>query len=89
MEPDLIERVAITGIGTVSASGTGVEALVAKLREGRPELSEVDLSKGYHQEGSARTANLLKCVDFSRWISPLVARRLNLPSRSAVLAARL
>jgi len=89
MKPELNEKITITGIGTVNTSGTGLAALASTLREGRLKPIEIDQTEGYHRKGSSKLAYLVKNVDLSDWISPHIARRMSLPSRYAVAAAKM
>jgi 3-oxoacyl-[acyl-carrier-protein] synthase II len=82
-------RAVITGLGTVGPHGIGVEALSGALRAGRPLASAIDRSAGYHAAGSSRTAALVPKIDLARWLPPAEARRLSVPSRYAVAAARM
>lgn len=52
-------------------------------------LSEVDRSAGYHLAQSARTAMLTRGFDFAAWVKPGEGRRMSLPSKMAVAAARM
>ena len=82
------DSVVVSGIGTVSAAGVGLDALRSLLREGRPRLSEVDRSAGFHVEGAARLAALVGELSIHEWIPPLVARRMNTLSKYSLVAAR-
>ena len=79
----------VTGLGTVLATGAGHEALAAALQEGRPRLSPIDTSPGFHAPRTARAAALAQHVDVSKWLPPARARRLSWPSRHAVAAAEM
>ncbi len=82
------DSVVVSGIGTVSAAGVGLDALRNQLREGRPRLSEIDRSAGYHVKGSARRAALVGEFPIHEWIAPLVARRMSILSKYSLVAAR-
>jgi len=82
-------RIGIAGLGVVSAAGIGKQALESLLARGRPTLTEIDRSDGYHPEPAATRACLVGRFPSSDWIPPLVARRMSPPSRFAVVAARL
>jgi len=79
----------ITGLGVVGAHGIGRASLEEALRSGRPLASEVDRSAGYHETGSSRLGALVPKLDFANWLPPAEARRLSVPSRFAVVAARM
>ena len=82
-------RVVVTGSGSIGPHGAGTEALAAALSAGRPLASAVDRAAGYHLDASARRAALVPRVDLARWLPPAQARRLGMPSRWAVAAARM
>lgn len=82
-------RVAITGLGVVSAAGVGHDALAETLRTGAPQVSEVQLAPEFHAPGARRQAALLPTWEFPEWLSPIAARRMSRPSKLAVVAARL
>jgi 3-oxoacyl-[acyl-carrier-protein] synthase II len=79
----------VTGLGVVGAHGLGRDPLRAALLAGRPLSSEIDRTGGYHAADSSRLAALVPKVDFTRWLPQAEARRLSVPSRFAVVAARL
>jgi 3-oxoacyl-[acyl-carrier-protein] synthase II len=79
----------LTGLGVVGAHGIGRASLQAALLAGRPIASEVDRSAGYHAADSSRLAGLVPKLDLARWLPPAEARRLSVPSRFAVAAARM
>jgi 3-oxoacyl-[acyl-carrier-protein] synthase II len=79
----------ITGLGVVGPYGTGRSSLEAALLAGRPLSSAIDRSAGYHAANSSRLAALVPPVDLARWLPPSEARRLSVPSRFAVAAARM
>ncbi len=81
--------VAITGLGTVGATGCGREGLAAALAAGRPRLAEVDRSAGYHREGGARRAALVPPGAIDPWVPPREARRMSPPSKLALAACRM
>lgn len=66
--------VAITALGTLGAAGS---------------LTRVDRGGGYHRDGGSTEAALVGELDLRRWIRPLAMRRMSLPSRYAVAAARM
>jgi 3-oxoacyl-[acyl-carrier-protein] synthase II len=80
---------AITGLGVIGAHGIGRAPLEEALLAGRPLASEVDRSTGYHESDSSRLGALVPKLDVSRWLPPVEARRLSVPSRFAVVAARM
>jgi 3-oxoacyl-[acyl-carrier-protein] synthase II len=79
----------ITGLGIVGAHGIGRASLEQALLAGRPLASEVDRSAGYHEADSSRLAALVPTLDFARFLPQAEARRLSVPSRFAVVAARM
>ena len=64
-------------------------ALLPQLGSARPLASEVDRSAGYHAADSSRLAAQVSKLDLARWLPPAEARRLSVPSRYAVAAARM
>jgi len=82
-------RLVITGLGIVGPHGVGREPLAAALAAGRPRAVELDRSAGYHLEGGSRTAALVPSGDLSRWLPATQGRRMGMPSRWAVVAARI
>jgi 3-oxoacyl-[acyl-carrier-protein] synthase II len=85
----VIDRPVITGLGTVGPHGVGREALAAALAAGRPRVARVDRSAGYHLDGGSRVAALVPPGDLSRWLPVAQGRRMGMPSRWAVVAARM
>ncbi len=81
--------IAITGLGTVNAAGCGRNATAAALAEGTRRWSEVDRSEGFHQPAGARLAGLTAGHDLSPWVQGGAARRMSLPSKLAVAAAKM
>ena len=79
----------VTGLGVIGPQGIGRETLEAALLAGRPLPSEMDRSAGYHAADSSRLAALVPKLDFARWLPAAEARRLSMPSRFAVSAARM
>jgi 3-oxoacyl-[acyl-carrier-protein] synthase II len=79
----------ITGLGAVGSHGIGRDPLAAALAAGRPRVSEVDRSAGYHLDGGSRSAALVPTLDLSRWLPPSQARRMGMPSRWTVSASRM
>lgn len=86
-------EIVLTGLGTVQACGAGRSALARALRESSPPpLTEVDRSGGFHLAeslGGSRKAVLTGGVDLSPWLAAAESRRMSLPSRLALVAARL
>ena len=80
--------VVVSGVGTVSAHGVGLDALGAALAEGRPKLTTVERFAEAHLPGSARMALLATDQDLSRWVPMRIGRRMSALSRYAVAAAR-
>jgi 3-oxoacyl-(acyl-carrier-protein) synthase len=81
--------VVVTGIGVVSERSCGVDQLAETLRGAVMRCSEVDQQAGYHRPGSARLAVLSGGADLSQWVSPAMRRRMSVPSKFAVAAARM
>ena len=79
----------ITGLGVVGPHGIGTASLEAALLAGRPLATEIDRSEGYHDHDSSRLAALVPKLDVTPWLPPAEARRLSVPSRFAVVAARM
>ena len=82
-----MDSVAITGIGTVSAFGTGSQTLAAGLASGAPRLTELDRPSSYHVPGGSRLAALAGEPKRPASTPALSARRMSRPSRFAVAAA--
>ena len=81
--------VVVTGLGAVGPHGIGRASLQQALLAGRPLASEIDRSDGYHAADSSRLAALVPKLDLTRWLPPAEARRLSVPSRFSVAAARM
>jgi 3-oxoacyl-[acyl-carrier-protein] synthase II len=79
----------VTGLGVIGPWGAGCPGLVEALRAGIPLASEVDRTGGFHADGGSRSAALVPSLDLTRWIPPAQARRLALPSRWSLAAARM
>ncbi len=79
----------ITGLGVIGPSGIGRAPLQAALLAGRPLASPIDRSAGYHEAASSRLAALVPSLDVARFLPQTEARRLSVPSRFAVVAARM
>lgn len=87
--PAPVVPVVITGFGVVSAYGLGLAELEAALLEGRPRLTPIDRSAGYHRaDPSARLALQAGSQALMPWLQPGEARRMSPPSKLAVTAAR-
>jgi len=82
-------RVVVTGLGVVAGLPLGIDRLAETLRLAIVPSSEVDQRAGYHVSGSARLAILSGGVDLSAWVSPSMGRRMSMPSKFAVAAARM
>jgi 3-oxoacyl-[acyl-carrier-protein] synthase II len=83
------EASVVTGVGTVGSYGVGLSSLADMLAAGTARVTEVDRSGRYHRETGARTAALVAGQDLGPWITPAMGRRLSLPSKLAVAAARM
>jgi 3-oxoacyl-(acyl-carrier-protein) synthase len=79
----------VTGVGVIGPHGIGRASLQDALLAGRPLASEIDRSAGYHAASSSRLAALVPRLDLARWLPQAEARRLSVPSRFAVAAARM
>jgi 3-oxoacyl-[acyl-carrier-protein] synthase II len=79
----------VTGLGVIGPWGAGCPGLIEALRAGAPLSSEVDRTAGYHAAGGARRAALVPSLDLARFVPPAQARRLALPSRWSLAAARM
>lgn len=88
MNERMREPILITGAGTVSSAGLGLEALRERLEDGLPRLSEVP-EIGEPRRASARMAAQLGEDPYSPWLSPREARRMSPASRMAVCTARM
>ena len=78
----------ITGAGSLTAGGLGLDVVAADLAAARVRAGEVDRSAGCHRPDGARTAVLAGHVSTRELIPPMVARRMSPGSRFAVAAAR-
>ena len=83
------DPIVITGMGSVLSCGSGASAVSKALESGKPILSKVDNSAGFHHARAGKLAALADTVDLSPWLKPRAARRLSQPSRYAVAAARM
>ncbi len=83
--PDIV----ITGLGTLGPHGIGLDALRNGLSEGRTATSPIELSPQFHRAGSACMAGRVDPLGLKPFLDPQLARRLSLPSRMAVAAARM
>lgn len=81
--------IVITGLGTLGPHGIGLDPLRNGLSEGRPATSPIELSPCFHRAGSARMAGRVDPLGLKPYLDPQLARRLSLPSRMAVAAARM
>jgi 3-oxoacyl-[acyl-carrier-protein] synthase II len=81
--------VVVTGLGVVAGMSCGAERLAETLRGSIMTCSEVDRRAGYHLPESARLAVLSAGVNLSEWVSPAAGRRMSVPSKLAVAAARM
>ena len=79
----------ITGLGAVGPHGIGRDALEAALLAGRPLATATERSAGHHAVDSSRLAARVPKVDLTTWLPAAEARRLSMPSRFAVAAARM
>ncbi|MCP3961190.1 MAG: hypothetical protein GY719_25365 [bacterium] len=84
-----LSPVVVTGLGTVHAVGCGRRRMAAALRRSTTCWTEVDRSAGYHRREGSRLAALTAGLDLSPWLSRVAARRMSLPSKLAVAAARM
>lgn len=92
------EAVWITGLGTVGPWGAGREGLRAALAEGRPRLSPLGSlgplgapgrPAGLALDPAVAWAGRVDPAILRPWLAPSAARRMSVPSRFAVVAARL
>ena len=77
----------VTGLGTVSAAGLGKARLLAALRHGAPNLTDIDQSQGLHHRTSARQVASVAPDTLRDAPLPADARRMSTPSRWALAAA--
>lgn len=78
----------ITGLGAIGPHGTATAALEAAFAAGLPLFADIETAAGHHRPGASRRAALVPKVDLSRWVPPAQARRLGMPSRFAIAAAK-
>ena len=81
--------VVITGAGSVSVAGCGLDSLRAEVAGNGVGPREVDRSAGYHLSNSARSAYLVDDTGLAPLVPAMAARRMCRPSRFAVAAAKL
>jgi 3-oxoacyl-(acyl-carrier-protein) synthase len=79
--------IAVTGVGTVSASGAGRAALLADLDRGVPRLTEIPVADGWRPQGGARRAALVDPEVVAGALRGRDTRRMSPPSRFAIAAA--
>lgn len=82
-------RVVITGLGVVGGKISGAAQMAEMLRESTMLSSEVDRSAGYHLPESSRLAVLSDGAGLKSWLAVGEGRRMSLPSKLAVAAARM
>ncbi|OGX28652.1 MAG: beta-ketoacyl-[acyl-carrier-protein] synthase II [Omnitrophica WOR_2 bacterium RIFCSPHIGHO2_02_FULL_67_20] len=85
--PPTSNRVAITGLGVISAIGAGKEAFWDSLKAGRSGIKRV--SKFDPTPYPTQFAAQLNGFDFSPFIDPKWSRRMDLTSQMAVAAAKM
>ena len=85
--PSTSNRVAITGLGVISAIGAGKEAFWDSLKAGRCGIKRV--SKFDPTPYPTQFAAQLNGFDFSPYINPKWSRRMDLTSQMAVAAAKM
>lgn len=81
--------VVVTGIGVVAAGARGISEFSEALNGDVAPCSDIDRSAGYHLPGSSKGAVLSSGLDLSPWLTAADARRMSVPSRLAVAAARM
>jgi 3-oxoacyl-(acyl-carrier-protein) synthase len=81
------QGVAITGLGTMSASGAGRAALLDDIRRGAPRLSDLPARDGWRAERGARRAALVDPEIVAAALRGRDTRRMSPPSRFAIAAA--
>lgn len=81
--------VVVTGLGVVAGPSSGADQLAETLRGSTMQCSEVDRTSGYHVPESARLAVLSNGLDLSKWVRALEGRRMSVPSKLGVAAARM
>jgi len=85
-----VNEVVVTGLGAVTAFGTGAEPLAEALESGRTRLSPVEpCPRLPRPPGGATSAVQVGQAALAEWLPPLVARRMSPPSRWAVAAAKM
>jgi 3-oxoacyl-[acyl-carrier-protein] synthase II len=84
--------VVVTGIGTVSALGTGREALARALRESRSGIAPIPPARrdrSFAPGSRAEAAGLARDFDPGAFVAPLVLRRLDRAAALAIAAGTL
>jgi 3-oxoacyl-(acyl-carrier-protein) synthase len=86
----LSREVVVTALGTAGAYGCGRASLERALAAGTPPPAvEIERAGGFHRRRGARRALLTPLAALAPWLPPAEARRMSLPSRLAVAAARM
>jgi 3-oxoacyl-[acyl-carrier-protein] synthase II len=83
------DDVVITGLGTLGSFGLGASALRAALARGMAPTSLLPDPARYRREGACARAALCGHLDLSAYVDSARGRRMSLPSRMAVAAARM
>ncbi|MEZ5287159.1 MAG: beta-ketoacyl synthase N-terminal-like domain-containing protein [Vicinamibacterales bacterium] len=83
------ESVVVTGIGVIAGPHVGVDAVREAMGASTAATTLVEQGKGLHVPGASQRAVLCAGIDWPALVPPGVARRMSVPSRFAVAAARL
>lgn len=81
--------VVVTGVGVISGLSCGITAIAETIRAATLRTYEVNRQAGYHLPESSRLAVLSGGANLSAWVSPSMGRRMSVPSKFAVAAARM
>lgn len=85
----MTDPVVITGVGVIAGPHVGVDAVREAMAAPAAAVAPVDHSRGLHLPGAPRLAVLCAGIDWPSLVPADVARRMSVPSKFAVAAARL
>ncbi len=80
-------KISITGVGSVSSCGAGVDEVRRNLAAGASSFSRMSHEDGYHRPGAATAVGTVDDDTLRPWLQPAKARRMGRPSKLAVAAA--
>ena len=83
------DPVVVTGLGVVEPGAFGVEEAAARFADPRPEPEQIDRPEGLRPRCKSRLGLLVDRSRIGEWLPPMAARRMSVPSRFAVVAAKM